>query len=267
MGRVSWLAPGAEIDQLLDVPAAATDAWKKLMHPETSHADAHGRHNELVFGQDAIAHYLGDDHVLLDLAVADRDSLFAKLAGLLEQRYDLAAEAVAAGLAAREALGSTAPGQGVAVPHGQIKGLAQPLALYVRPIRPIAFDAPDGAPVTDLVALFVPEWANMMHLQLLADVTQRFCDQHFREQLHACHDPQAVCKLFAECEARDAGTDEPDAGHHNRGDGDHREGRMGEKRGKAPRTQDGKAEVGERRYDGGESQFWSASHVYRARMR
>ncbi len=108
------------------------------------------------------------------------------------------------GLAAREALGSTALGQGVAVPHGQIKGLQEALVLYARPVAPISFDAPDGKPVSDMVVLFVPEWANMTHLHLLAEVAERFCDHRFREQLHACGDPDAVCRLFADFEAQHA---------------------------------------------------------------
>jgi PTS system nitrogen regulatory IIA component len=105
---------------------------------------------------------------------------------------------VTAGLAAREALGSTGLGQGVAVPHGQIKGLREAMVLYVRPATPIAFDAPDGKPVSDIVALLVPKWANTTHLRLLADVAERFCDHQFREQLHACGDAHAVCQLFVE---------------------------------------------------------------------
>lgn len=202
--RITRLAPGAEIQQFIDVPAEPTDAWKKLTHLAPANADSHEWHDEPTFDQDAIARHLKEDHVLLDLAVADRASLFEQLGEFLEKRHGLSAEAVVAGLTAREALGSTALGQGVAVPHGQIKGLSDTLALYARPITPIPFDAPDGRPVTDLVALFVPEWANMMHLQLLADVAQRFCDQHFREQLRHCRDAHAVCRLFADFGARDA---------------------------------------------------------------
>jgi PTS system nitrogen regulatory IIA component len=108
---------------------------------------------------------------------------------------------VTAALAAREALGSTGLGQGVAVPHGQIKGLREAMVLYVRPAAPIAFDAPDGKPVSDIVALLVPKWANTTHLRLLADVAERFCDHEFREQLHACDDAHAVCRLFVEYDA------------------------------------------------------------------
>jgi PTS system nitrogen regulatory IIA component len=113
-----------------------------------------------------------------------------------EQRFGLPAATVIAGLEARESLGSTALGQGVAVPHGRIKGLRRAITLYVRPTTPIPFDAPDGNPVGDVVVLLVPETANSTHLHLLADVAQRFCDHHFREQLHPCVDAQAVRQLF-----------------------------------------------------------------------
>ena len=204
--RVAHLAPTAELGQLFEVPDAPTDVWRGLMHAESAprvnvpdpadetavaEADA-----ETAGG--AIAQLMSRDHVLLGLAVADREALFVELGRFFEQRYALPAAAVTAGLAAREALGSTGLGQGVAVPHGQIKGLRQAMVLYVRPATPIAFDAPDGKPVSDIVALLVPKWANTTHLRLLADVAERFCDHQFREQLHACDDAHAVCQLFVE---------------------------------------------------------------------
>ncbi|CAN0621054.1 nitrogen PTS system EIIA component [Burkholderia multivorans] len=204
MQRVTRLAPAAEISQLLEIPEAPSDAWSRLMHSETPRADSHLPYKELPIGDDTIAGLLVEEHVLLGPELADRVSLFAHVAQFLEQRYGLDATAVMSGLAAREALGSTALGQGVAVPHGQIRGLKAALALYVRPVTPIPFDAPDGKPVSDLVVLFVPAWANMTHLHLLAEVAERFCDQRFRDRLHASGDPRAICRLFAEFEARDA---------------------------------------------------------------
>ena len=207
MQCVTDLVPKAEIAQLLEVPEAPTDAWRRLMHPGAWHAVANvgprGLREEGSRDKDTIAHRLIADHVLLGVEAADRQSLFARLGEFLAHRYELEAASVVAGLAAREALGSTALGQGVAVPHGQIKGLQEALVLYVRPVVPIPFDAPDGIPVSDMVVLFVPEWANMTHLHLLAEVAERFCDHRFREQLHACADPHAVCALFAAFEARD----------------------------------------------------------------
>ncbi|WP_144151426.1 PTS sugar transporter subunit IIA [Paraburkholderia sp. BCC1885] len=207
--RVAHIAPTAQMGQLFEVPDAPTDVWRGLMHAEPApRANAAGAANEAVaseaapdVGGDAIAQLMSRDHVLLGLDVADREALFVELGRFFEQRYALPAAAVAAGLAAREALGSTGLGQGVAVPHGQIKGLREAMVLYVRPVTPIAFDAPDGKPVSDIVVLLVPKWANTTHLRLLADVAERFCDHNFREQLHGCDDAHAVRRLFVEYDA------------------------------------------------------------------
>ncbi|WP_232243577.1 PTS sugar transporter subunit IIA [Paraburkholderia sp. SOS3] len=146
--------------------------------------------------QPSLAQLLPASHVLLGLPVADREQLFAQLSRSFETLCHVPAEVVTAGLTAREALGSTGLGRGVAVPHGHIENLAQPVAIYARLAEPIAFDAPDAQPVGDIVALLVPQWADSAHLHLLAEVAQCFCDHHFRERLHECEDAAAVCRLF-----------------------------------------------------------------------
>ncbi|WP_246257320.1 PTS sugar transporter subunit IIA [Pararobbsia alpina] len=196
--RVAHLAPTAEVGQLFEVPDTPTDAWRDLMNPASPPVtDTTAQPGKLAARKDSIAQLLSQDHVLLGLEVDNRESLFVQLGDFCEQRFGLSAAAVTAGLKAREALGSTGLGQGVAVPHGQIRGVRRAMALYVRPATPLPFDAPDGSPVTDMVVLLVPEWANSTHLHLLADVAQHFCDHNFREQLHACADARAVCELFA----------------------------------------------------------------------
>jgi PTS system nitrogen regulatory IIA component len=199
------LAPSAEVGQLFEIPDAPTDAWQELMHPASaSRADLTARPDETAAGNDTVAQLLSRDHVLLGADVASKEALFSLVGRFVEERHGLPAANVAAGLAVREALGSTGLGQGVAVPHGQIRGLRRAVTLYVRPAISVPFDAPDGAPVSDIVVLLVPEWANSTHLHLLADVAQRFCDHHFRQQLHACTDAQAVCRLFAGYDAEEA---------------------------------------------------------------
>jgi PTS system nitrogen regulatory IIA component len=204
MQRVAQLAPTAEVGRLLEVPDAPTDAWRDLIHPASPpHAGSSGQPIKMAAEGETIARLLSEDHILLGLDADSREALFVQLGRFFEQRDGLPAATVTAGLAAREALGSTGLGQGVAVPHGQIKGLRRALALYVRPTTAIPFDAPDGKPASDVVVLLVPVWANSTHLQLLAEVAQRFCDHHFRELLHACVDAQAVRELFVDYEALD----------------------------------------------------------------
>ncbi|WP_236002508.1 PTS sugar transporter subunit IIA [Paraburkholderia elongata] len=202
--RLAHLAPAAEVGQLLEIPDAPTDAWRDLMHAQPQpRVDSPDDPAESAAKGDTVAQLLSPEHVLLGLDVADRETLFARFGRFFEQHYGLPATSVTAGLMAREALGSTGLGQGVAVPHGQIKMLRHAMAFYVRPAKPIPFDAPDGKPVSDVVILLVPEWANTTHLRLLADVAQRFCDHQFRELLHGCLDAGAVCQLFASYEAAD----------------------------------------------------------------
>jgi PTS system nitrogen regulatory IIA component len=211
--RVAHLAPAAELGHLFEVPDAPTEVWRGLMHEQSApRALESGEPDESDEGQpqgsngteDALAQLISRDHVLLGLQATDQQTLFVALGHFFERHHGLPAATVTAALEAREALGSTGLGQGVAVPHGQIRGLRQALALYVRPSVAIAFDAPDGQPVRDMVVLLVPQWANSTHLRLLADVAQRFCDQHFRERLHACADAQAVCRLFVGYDVSDA---------------------------------------------------------------
>lgn len=206
MRQVAELAPSAQWTQLLDVPDAPTDAWRELTHPApTSRSGRVSQSDEADTNLNALAQLLREDHVLLNANVATKDALFSLVAGFVEHHYGFPAANIAAGLTAREALGSTGLGQGVAVPHGQINGLRDAMALYVRPAVPIPFDAPDGAPVSNVVVLLVPEWANSTHLHLLADVAQRFCDHQFRALLDACTDAQAVCALFSGYDCDEAG--------------------------------------------------------------
>jgi PTS system nitrogen regulatory IIA component len=146
----------------------------------------------------AVAELLSPDDILLDLDVASKRRIFEEVGRLLEQRHGLAQTKVVESLSAREKLGSTGLGQGVAVPHARVKGLRQALAAFVRLRFPIPFDAPDGKPVSEMLVLLVPEHANEQHLQILAEVAQLFVDRAFRERLRMCVDARAVYQLFAD---------------------------------------------------------------------
>lgn len=201
--QVTRIAPAAQFGHLFEIPDTPSDGWRDLLRA-TSWAQAASALRPakpaVKAAEDDIEtldRLLSTDNVLLDTDIKDRAALFAQLGAFCETRYGVPAAQVIDGLNAREALGSTGLGQGVAVPHSQIAGLLTAVVLYVRPRVPLDFDAPDAKPVSDVIALLVPEGANTMHLNLLADVAQRFCDQHFRERLHACGSAGEVCRLFS----------------------------------------------------------------------
>ena len=143
-----------------------------------------------------IAALLPKSNIMLDVDAGTKKGLFEQIARLFEQQARLPQGEVLASLSARERLGSTGLGQGIAIPHGRLKGLGQALGAFVRPHQPIPFDAPDGKPVMQVVALLVPEHATEEHLQLLSELAEMFSERDFRERVAAANDAADVHRLF-----------------------------------------------------------------------
>src|ERR1051325_9717252 len=133
-----------------------------------------------------VAKLLTPSHILLDLQASSKKRLFEQ-AGLLFENHDgLARKLLFESLFAREKLGSAGLGQGVAIPHGRLKGLKEARGAFIRLAQPVPFDAPDGNPVALVFVLLVPEKATEKHLQLLSELAQMFSDKALRESmLHA----------------------------------------------------------------------------------
>jgi nitrogen PTS system EIIA component len=134
--------------------------------------------------------------VLLDLESTSKKRVFEQVGMLFENYLGLARAIVFDSLFAREKLGSTGLGQGVAIPHGRIKGLKQAAGAFVRLKTPVPFDAPDGRAVNLLFFLLVPEQATEHHLEILSELAQRFAERSFRDALVAAPDSAAVVALF-----------------------------------------------------------------------
>jgi PTS system nitrogen regulatory IIA component len=120
---------------------------------------------------------------------------------LFENTQNIARSQVFDSLFAREKLGSTGLGQGVAIPHGRVKGLRDAVAAFVKMETPIPFDAPDGLPVNFIFVLLVPERATDIHLNILGELAQMFSDQKFRDELSNTNDVLAIHKLFNDWQA------------------------------------------------------------------
>lgn len=143
-----------------------------------------------------LTNLLSAQQVLLDLDASSKKRVFEQAGMLFENHLGLARSTIFDSLFAREKLGSTGLGQGVAIPHGRIKGLKQAVGAFMRLTTPVPFDSPDGRPVNLLFVLLVPEQATEQHLQILSELAQHFSDRTFREKLQAAADPAAVVALF-----------------------------------------------------------------------
>ncbi|SUA90526.1 Nitrogen regulatory protein [Pandoraea pulmonicola] len=122
-------------------------------------------------------------NILLGLSVTSKKRVFEQAGLLFENNAGLSRALVTDNLFARERLGSTGLGEGVAIPHGRIKGLKHPMAAFVRLDDPIPFEAPDGQPVSLLFFLLVPEQATQQHLEILSEIAQLLSDRSMRETL------------------------------------------------------------------------------------
>src|SRR5688500_3483732 len=136
-------------------------------------------------------------HVAVDLQASSKKRLFEQAGLLFENRHGIARSLVFDSLFAREKLGSTGLGQGVAIPHGRIKGLKEALGWFIRLPQPVPFEAPDGQPVSLVFVLLVPEKATEKHLQILSELAQMFSDKTLREAMLQAADAAALHQLIA----------------------------------------------------------------------
>jgi PTS system nitrogen regulatory IIA component len=139
-----------------------------------------------------IAELLPPTNVAVGIDAATKRELFSSVADLFAASGGISHGVVVDALAAREKLGSTGLGQGIAIPHGRIKGLKDARGAFVRLAQPIPFDAPDGRPVNQVFVLLVPEQATEQHLELLSELAQMFSERAFRERLAAAPDAAAT---------------------------------------------------------------------------
>ena len=100
-------------------------------------------------------------------------------------------------LCARERLGSTGLGNGVAIPHGRVKGSQHVQASFIRLKKPVPFDAVDGQPVDLLFCIAVPEDCGEDHLKLLAQVAELFSDPGLLQQLREAESSGRLLQLLS----------------------------------------------------------------------
>jgi len=97
----------------------------------------------------------------------------------------------------REKLGSTAVGNGVAIPHGKLPQLKRLFGLFARLERPIDFGALDGQPVDLCFLLLAPEWAGADHLKALARIARLLRDPEIARTLRESRDADALYAVLA----------------------------------------------------------------------
>ncbi len=122
--------------------------------------------------------------VLRSVPASNKDHLLEQLSALLGAGApDLDTQVALQSMIDRERLGSTGIGDGVALPHGRLKGLTQAIGAFVTLEHEIDYNSLDRKPVRMAFALLVPDSATQEHLQLLRELAIIFSNKNVREHL------------------------------------------------------------------------------------
>ena len=130
-----------------------------------------------------LAAILPIEQVLVGVDATSKKRAFEEAGLLFENLHGLSRALVTDSLFARERLGSTGLGHGVAIPHGRIKGLKSPMAAVFQLEQAIGFDAPDEQAVKLLIFLLVPEAATQKHLEILSEIAELLSNSNLRDNL------------------------------------------------------------------------------------
>lgn len=148
-----------------------------------------------------ISDILGPNGIKLFAGCTSKKRLFHDMAELAASAYGVAAEQTAHALMERETLGSTAVGQGVALPHARLPGLDKVQGVFARYDKPIDFGAADRLPVDLVFVLLAPLDAGVDHLKALALVSRTLRNADIREKLRANNDVATLHTVLTEVPA------------------------------------------------------------------
>lgn len=138
--------------------------------------------------------------IVANSKASGKKRLFKEISVLGETQFGIKQKALLDAIEEREALGSTAMGSGVAIPHARIEGLVSVKGIFLKLEEAIDYDAIDQKPVDLVFALFAPMEAGADHLKALARVSRILRNFETREKLRSTGDIEAIFAILTEHE-------------------------------------------------------------------
>ena len=131
---------------------------------------------------------------------SSKKRLFQDLGDIVDGCYGLDSAGAFAALQARETLGPTGVGHGVALPHARLTGIDNVVGAFIRLEKPLEFEAVDRQPVDLVFALFAPDGSGVDHLKALALVSRTMRDADVAAKLRANEDPDTLYSILIEAQ-------------------------------------------------------------------
>lgn len=145
-----------------------------------------------------VSEFLAQRDVLVDIEVPDKPALLRRLAQQAAMELELDSAEIAAALEAREKLGSTGTGEGIAIPHARLRKVMRPFAVFARTNAALAFDSIDGKPVDLVFLLLLPSSNEGRHLSALALVARKLRDVSIQTRLRQAGSAAALHSILCE---------------------------------------------------------------------
>lgn len=163
-----------------------------------------------VMSQTTLGSLLGTSRVQCEASTTSKKKSLQLVAQLIEDSLNLHEEDddedvdmdVIDALAAREKLGCTGMGHGIAIPHGRVDFVSEPVGALVTLTEPVEFDAPDDRPVDVVFGLLIPEEKTEEHLHILASLARFFDSAENRAKVRAAKEPEEILQMLDKCEIK-----------------------------------------------------------------
>ncbi|MGH7778236.1 MAG: PTS sugar transporter subunit IIA [Candidatus Binataceae bacterium] len=150
-----------------------------------------------------ITEILSPEMVLPDLKGNTKPEVLGELAAALVAQYpEIELNDLTAVLLERERLGSTAIGDGIAIPHGKLPRVTRILGAFGRHSEGVDFESLDGNPTQLFFVLVAPEDSASLHLKALARVSRLLKDDAFRTHLVSAPDSAEIFRLIKDEDAK-----------------------------------------------------------------
>ena len=143
-----------------------------------------------------IDNFIDQDSVLLNLKSSSKRQALMELSKRIADNNNLSEREIFDVLLEREKLGSTGIGEGIAIPHGKLKGLEKICGCFVRLNKPIDFESIDGKPVDLIFLLLAPENSGVQHLKALALMSRIMGNKTFCNKLRSSDSAESIFSLL-----------------------------------------------------------------------
>ena len=143
-----------------------------------------------------ISQILSPEATFCSLKLSSKKKVIEKISEVMADSIDCPWQDIYESLFAREKLGTTALGHGIAIPHGRVEACEKATAVFILLDEPVDYGAPDGKPVDIIFSILVPEKADAEQLKCLAEVAKVLSEPSLVSQIRHAHCSEALYEII-----------------------------------------------------------------------